>query len=94
MSLQGQEREQQVIDGLLAGARAGRSGVVVVRGESGIGKTALLGYAAGTADGMLVLAMVLRPRRRAHVQGHGSGEIRKPQPPAEVPSKAGASQSI
>ena len=55
MRLHGREAEQQVIDGLLAGARASRSGVVVVRGEAGIGKTALLGYAAGAADGMLVL---------------------------------------
>jgi DNA-binding CsgD family transcriptional regulator len=55
MRLHGREAEQRVIDGLLAGARAGRSGAVVVRGETGIGKTALLGYAAGAADGMLVL---------------------------------------
>jgi DNA-binding CsgD family transcriptional regulator/tetratricopeptide (TPR) repeat protein len=55
MRLHGREAEQQVIDGLLAGARAGRSGAVVVRGEAGIGKTALLDYAADVADGMLVL---------------------------------------
>ena len=55
MKLHGREPQQRVIDGLLAGARAGRSGVLVVRGEAGIGKTALLEYAAGTADGMLVL---------------------------------------
>jgi DNA-binding CsgD family transcriptional regulator/tetratricopeptide (TPR) repeat protein len=56
MKLHGRDREQQVIDGLLAGARAGRSGVLVVRGEAGIGKSALLGYAAAAADGMLVLS--------------------------------------
>jgi DNA-binding NarL/FixJ family response regulator len=55
MRLLGREREQQVIDDLLAGARAGRSGVLVVRGDTGIGKTALLDYAAGAADGMRVL---------------------------------------
>lgn len=55
MRLHGRETEQQVIDGLLADARAGRSSAVVVRGETGIGKTALLGYAASAADGMLVL---------------------------------------
>ncbi|HEU5388207.1 MAG TPA: AAA family ATPase [Streptosporangiaceae bacterium] len=55
MKLHGRDREQQVIDGLLASARAGRSGVLVVRGEAGIGKTALLEYAAAAADGMLVL---------------------------------------
>src|SRR5215469_4174506 len=56
MRLLGRDGEQRVIDGLLAGARVGRSGVVVVRGEAGIGKTALLGYAAGAAEGMLVLS--------------------------------------
>lgn len=55
MKLHGREAEQRVIDDLLAGARAGRSGAVVVRGAAGIGKTALLRYAATAADGMLVL---------------------------------------
>jgi DNA-binding CsgD family transcriptional regulator len=55
MRLHGREAEQRVIDGLLAGARAGRSGAMLVRGDTGIGKTALLGYAAAAADGMLVL---------------------------------------
>jgi DNA-binding CsgD family transcriptional regulator len=55
MKLHGREAEQRVIDDLLAGARAGRSGAVVVRGAAGIGKTALLRYAAAAADGMLVL---------------------------------------
>ena len=39
----------RALDGLFAEVRAGRSRVLVVRGEPGIGKTALLGYAAGTA---------------------------------------------
>src|SRR5260370_10563727 len=53
--LRGRGDEQLVIDGLLADARAGRSGVVVVRGEAGIGKSAMLDYAAGAASGMRVL---------------------------------------
>ncbi|MFC6011909.1 helix-turn-helix transcriptional regulator [Nocardia lasii] len=44
--LHGRDAEQARIDDLLAGARAGRSGVLVVRGEAGIGKSALLDYAA------------------------------------------------
>ncbi|MEU3570137.1 AAA family ATPase [Kitasatospora sp. NPDC036755] len=40
--LYGREDEQAAVDGLLDGARAGRSGVLLFRGEAGIGKTALL----------------------------------------------------
>jgi DNA-binding CsgD family transcriptional regulator len=42
------------IDVLLAAARHGRSGALVIRGEAGVGKTALLDYASATA-GMRVL---------------------------------------
>ncbi|CAG7652393.1 LuxR family transcriptional regulator [Actinacidiphila bryophytorum] len=45
MALRGRAAEQAALDALLDGAAAGRSGVLVVRGEPGIGKTALLGYA-------------------------------------------------
>ncbi|WP_147138982.1 AAA family ATPase, partial [Nocardia ninae] len=44
--LQGREAEQNQIDRLLTAARDGRSAALVVRGEPGIGKTALLNYAA------------------------------------------------
>ncbi|MFD3464391.1 AAA family ATPase [Nocardia fluminea] len=44
--LHGRDTEQARIDDLLSGARAGRSGALVLRGEAGIGKTALLDYAA------------------------------------------------
>ncbi|MFD0887866.1 ATP-binding protein, partial [Streptosporangium algeriense] len=44
--LYGRAAEQAVIDRLLREARAGRSGALVVRGEPGIGKTALLDHAA------------------------------------------------
>ncbi|MFD4462127.1 AAA family ATPase [Nocardia sp. NPDC058480] len=44
--LHGRDSEQARIDDLLSGARAGRSGALVLRGEAGIGKTALLDYAA------------------------------------------------
>jgi DNA-binding NarL/FixJ family response regulator len=53
--LHGRSAEVARIDDLLAAARAGHSGALVVRGEPGVGKTALLDYAAGAADGMRVL---------------------------------------
>uniref|UniRef100_UPI0024561E28 ATP-binding protein n=1 Tax=Nocardia farcinica TaxID=37329 RepID=UPI0024561E28 len=44
--LYGRESEQARIDELLAHARTGHSGALVLRGEPGVGKTALLDYAA------------------------------------------------
>nr|WP_055501685.1 helix-turn-helix transcriptional regulator [Nonomuraea pusilla] len=46
----GREREQERLDELLERARAGHSGAVVVRGEAGIGKTALLAGLAARAE--------------------------------------------
>ncbi|MFC9688084.1 LuxR C-terminal-related transcriptional regulator [Kribbella sp. NPDC056951] len=40
--LRGRERELAVLQGLVDAARTGRSGVLVVRGEVGVGKSALL----------------------------------------------------
>lgn len=54
--LLGREHETAQIDRLLDEARKGKSGVLVLSGEPGIGKTALLDYAAGRAEGMIVLA--------------------------------------
>jgi DNA-binding CsgD family transcriptional regulator len=53
--LRGRRAEQERIDALLAAARDGISGALVVRGEPGIGKTALLERAAQRADGVRVL---------------------------------------
>ncbi|MFG2000866.1 ATP-binding protein [Spirillospora sp. NPDC048911] len=53
--LYGRTTELQVVGGLAEGARNGVSGVLVVRGEPGIGKSALLDGAAATAGGMRVL---------------------------------------
>ncbi len=53
--LLGRRREREVLDRLLEGARRGDGGVLVVHGEPGVGKTALLEYAAGGAEGFRVV---------------------------------------
>jgi DNA-binding CsgD family transcriptional regulator len=54
--LLGRERELAAIDQALAAARIGRSSRLVIRGEPGIGKTALLEHAIGHAGSMSVLS--------------------------------------
>jgi hypothetical protein len=51
----GRSTECGALDRLLEAARDRRSGALVLRGEPGVGKTALLGYAAERADGYRVL---------------------------------------
>jgi DNA-binding CsgD family transcriptional regulator len=53
--LVGRVLEQRRIATLLAGARVGQSGTLVLRGEPGIGKTALLNDAVSSVAGMAVL---------------------------------------
>jgi len=48
--LLGRQRERQVLDRLLDAARSGHGGVLVVYGEPGVGKTALLEYAVEAAQ--------------------------------------------
>ncbi len=48
----GRTRERDRLDAMLAQARHGHSAVLVIRGEAGIGKTALLRYAARQASGL------------------------------------------
>jgi DNA-binding CsgD family transcriptional regulator len=50
----GRTDEREVLDRLLARVRGGQSAVLVIRGEAGIGKTALLRYAARQASGFRV----------------------------------------
>jgi DNA-binding CsgD family transcriptional regulator len=53
--LLGRERECQAVDSVLASARSGRSAVLALAGEAGIGKTALLDQAAENARGLRLL---------------------------------------
>ncbi|HET6628002.1 MAG TPA: ATP-binding protein, partial [Nocardioidaceae bacterium] len=53
--LVGRESERRAITELLAGARVGDSGVLVLTGEPGIGKTAMLEEAATLVENMRVL---------------------------------------
>ncbi len=52
--LRGRDRETAELRGVLAAARAGDSRVLVLRGEAGVGKTALLQYLSTQTDGFLV----------------------------------------
>ena len=56
MMLLGRATERERIAALLRDARAGRSGALVIRGEPGAGKTALLDDAAAQAQDMLLLS--------------------------------------
>src|SRR3954452_23932175 len=51
----GRRRECQALDRLLESVRAGQSRVLVLRGESGVGKSALLDYLAGNASGCRIV---------------------------------------
>src|SRR4026207_1176394 len=50
----GRADERGALDGLLASVRSGESKVLVIRGEPGIGKSALLRYAARQASGFRI----------------------------------------
>lgn len=54
-ALVGRQHEIRRIDELTTAARAGRGGVLVLRGEAGIGKSSLLDHARRTADGCQVI---------------------------------------
>ncbi len=53
--LLGRRNECRALDDLLADVRTGRSAALVLRGEAGIGKTALLGYVVEGATGCRVV---------------------------------------
>src|SRR5689334_8110107 len=53
--LRGRGSELCALEHLIAEARAGRAGALLLRGPPGVGKSALLAHAATAADGMTVL---------------------------------------
>src|SRR5512133_3598151 len=53
-AFRGRSSESELLDRLLDDARAGRSAVLVIRGEAGVGKTALMRHAADRAAGFRV----------------------------------------
>jgi DNA-binding CsgD family transcriptional regulator len=57
MTLVGRDAECAAVDRLLRQVRDGASGALVVRGDPGIGKSAILDYAAQAAAGFLLVAV-------------------------------------
>src|SRR6478672_11770175 len=54
-AFRGRTSELEALDRLLENVRGGQSGVLVVLGEAGVGKTALLRHAMGQAHGFKVV---------------------------------------
>jgi hypothetical protein len=54
-AFRGRTRERQVLDRLLESVRGGESAALVIGGEAGVGKTALLRYCARQASGYRVM---------------------------------------
>src|SRR5580700_5757705 len=52
--LLGRGRERDALDRVVDGARNGRGGVLVIHGEPGVGKSALLEYAEGARSDVRV----------------------------------------
>lgn len=75
--LLGREAERLAIDRVLAEARAGRSGVLGLVGEAGIGKTALLEHTVAGASGMRLLT-VRGVESEAEVPFAGLAELLRP----------------
>ena len=63
-TLIGREREREVLERLLDEVRGGRGDVLVVHGQAGVGKTALLEQTVQTARGFRIVRTVRGPRRR------------------------------
>ena len=57
-ALMDRQRERAALDGFLGELRVGHGGALIVHGEAGVGKSALLEYAAGSAADMRVAQAV------------------------------------
>ena len=57
-TLLGRQREREALDGLIEDLRSGHGWALVVHGEAGVGKSALLGYAVEIAPDMRVIRAV------------------------------------
>src|SRR5258707_1319208 len=75
--LAGRRRECDVLDRLVEAVRAGESRALVLAGEPGAGKTALLGYLAGRAAGLpeLVIAGLPEADARALLDSVTAGPL-------------------
>src|SRR5690242_16621776 len=56
--LRGRDRQRAAVDALVDRARVGRGGVLVLRGEAGSGKTALLDAVRHTYDALLCVDVI------------------------------------
>jgi DNA-binding NarL/FixJ family response regulator len=76
--LRGREVQQAVIDALLSQASAGTSGALVLRGEPGIGKSALLDYAADQARGDMPVLRAVGVESEAELPFAGLHQLIRP----------------
>ena len=86
--LRGRRTECAALDRLLEAVRAGQSGALVLRGEAGVGKTALLEYAAERAEGCRVLRAVGRGVRDGAAVRRAAPAVRAAARPARAAAGA------
>ena len=88
--LLGRRRERNLVDHLLEQVRGRRSGVLVLRGEAGVGKTALLEYAVESASALRVVrAAGVESEMELAVRGAASA-VRADARPARAASRSAA----
>jgi DNA-binding CsgD family transcriptional regulator len=78
MSLKGREAEQEAISRVIQEARAGRSGVLALVGEPGMGKSALLEDGAAVAGGATAVLSARGVQSEAQIPFAGLSELLRP----------------